>query len=134
MVKGELVEGSTVICSQLRGAPDDRFDEIMARRQIDTPEKFMRLLVLLIGFGSGSSGDSSAGGGGAASWSAGSAQGFLELLARALAESPVSIDHLESIVDRLRLRADGIEVLPAGWDDVWLPVLEARHAMSEVNS
>ena len=47
-VRGELVEGSTVICSQLRGAPADRFDEIMAR-QIDTPEKFMRLLLLLIG-------------------------------------------------------------------------------------
>ena len=133
MVRGDLVEGSTVICSQLRGAPDNRFDEIMAR-QIDTPEKFMRLLVLLIGFGSASSRDSSAGGGGAASWSAGSAQGFLELLARALAESPESIDHLESIVDRLRLRTDGAAVLPTGWDDVWLPVLEARRAMSEVGS
>ena len=133
MVRGEPVEGSTVICSQLQGAPDDRFDEIMAR-QVDTPEKFMRLLVLLIGFGSASGGDSSAVGGGAASWSAGSAQGFLELLARALAESPESIDHLESIVDRLRLRTDGTAVLPSGWDDVWLPVLEARRAMSEVNS
>ena len=133
MFRGEQVESSTVICSQFRGAPADRFDAIMAR-QIDTPEKFMRLLVLLVGFGSSIGTGSSGGGGGTATWSPSAAQGFLELLARALAESPESIDHLAAIVDRLRLRADGRAVLPAGWDDVWLPVLEARRAMSEVDS
>ena len=132
MVRGELAESSNVICSQLRGAPAGRFDEIMAR-QIDTPEKFMRLLVLLIGFGSSIGAGSSGGGGGTAAWSPSVAQGFLELLARALSESPESIDHLESIVDRLRLRSDGSAVLPEGWDDVWLPVLEARRAMLEVD-
>ena len=128
-VEGKQVERSAVICSHLEGAPDDRFEEIMAR-QIDTPEKFMRLLLLLMGFGSGRSGAAAAEGG-LSTWSGGSSQGFLELLARALAERPSSIDHLEAIVDRLRLRTDGVGVLPQGWDDVWLPVLEARRAMSE---
>ena len=129
-VEGRQVERSAVICSPLEGAPDDRFEEIMAR-QIDTPEKFMRLLVLLIGFGSRGSGAAAAAEGGLLTWSGGSSQGFLELLTRALAERPSSIDHLEAIVDRLRLRTDGDGVLPQGWDDVWLPVLKARRAMSE---
>ena len=53
----------------------------------------------------------------------------LELLARALAESPESIDHLEEIVEHLRRSPRGKAVLPPGWDGVWLPVLEARRAM-----
>ena len=51
-VKGKLLERSTVVCSQLEGSPDDRFRQILAR-QIDTPEKFLRLLALLIGLASG---------------------------------------------------------------------------------
>ena len=129
-VDGQQIERSAVICSHLEGAPDDRFEEIMAR-QIDTPEKFMRLLLLLIGSGSVRSGDAAAEGGGLSTWSGGSSHGFLELLAQALAERPSSIDHLEAIVDRLRLRTEGDGVLPQGWDDVWLPVLKARRAMSE---
>ena len=132
-VKGKPVEHSTAICSQLDGATDDRLQEIMAR-QIDTTEKFLRLLILLIGFASGRSGDFATSVDGPANWSAGVGQGFLELLARAISESPESIDHLESIVDHLRLRPNGSAVLPQGWDDVWLPALEARRAMLEENS
>ena len=127
-VAGEEVERSAVICSRLEGAPDDRFQEILAR-QIDTPEKFLRLLTLLLGFASGSSGDGGVKGDGPASWSAGAGQGVLELLARALSESPESIDHLEAIVEHLRRSPSGRVVLPPGWDDVWRPALEARHAM-----
>ncbi len=121
---------STVVCSQLDGTPDDRIQEIMAR-QIDTPEKFLRLLVLLIGFALGSESDMPTNGDGLASWSAEAGQGILELLARALSESPEAIDHLETIVEHLRLSPSGREVLPPGWDDVWLPALEARRAMLE---
>lgn len=129
-VEGNQVERSAVICSHLEGAPDDRFEEIMAR-QIDTPEKFMRLLLLLIGLGSRGSGGTATAEGGLSTWSGGSSQGFLELLARALAERPSSIDHLEAIVNRLRFQTDGDGVLPQGWDDVWLPVLKARRVMLE---
>ena len=133
VVKGKPVEHSTVICSRLDGAPDDRFQEIMAR-QIDTPEKFLRLLILLIGFASGGSSDVATSVDRPAGWSAGVGQGFLELLARALYEKPESIDHLESIVDHLRLRPNGRAILPQAWDDVWLPVLEARRAMLKEHS
>ena len=129
-VRGDLLERSTVVCSQLEGSPDDRFRQIFAR-QIDTPEKFLRLLALLIGFASGTVTEIAGNGEGSGRWSAGAGQGVLELLARALAESPESIDHLDEIIEHLRRSPHGRAVLPPGWDDVWLPVLEARRAMRE---
>ncbi len=127
-VKGKVLECSTVVCSQLEGSPDDRFRQIFAR-QIDTPEKFLRLLALLIGFASGTVTEIAVNGEGSGRWSAGAGQGVLELLARALADSPESIDHLDEIIEHLRRSPHGRAVLPPGWDDVWLPVLEARRAM-----
>ena len=132
--EGTIIERSTVICSQLDGEPDDRYHEIFAR-QIDTPEKFMRLLALLMGFATGNVVASDGGtGGSAGSWSTGTGQGVLELLARALSENPESIDHLATIVEHLRASASGMAVLPPGWDDVWVPALEARRAMAEAVS
>ena len=125
---GDVLERSTVVCSRLEGSPDERFREILAR-QIDTPEKFLQLLALLIGFAAGTGTSVSESSEGTSSWSAGAGQGVLELLARALAESPESIDHLEEIVEHLRRSPSGRTVLPPGWDSVWLPALEARRAM-----
>ena len=132
--EGTVIERSTVICSRLEGEPDDRYHEIFAR-QIDTPEKFMRLLALLMGFATGNiiasdlqTGDSTG------SWSTGAGQGVLELLARALSENPESVDHLAAIVEQLRGSSRGMAVFPPGWDDVWLPALEARRATLEAVS
>ena len=127
-VNGEMLERSTVICSRLEGAPSERFDRILAR-QIDTPEKFLRLLALIIGFASRTGSDATPAGDGSGVWAAGTGQGVLELLARALSENPESIDHLKTIVEQLRRSASGRAVLPEGWDHVWEPALEARYAM-----
>ena len=132
-VNGEVLERSTIICSRLEGAPSERFDQILAR-QIDTPEKFLRLLTLLIGFVSRGGDEGAVVGDGSGSWAAGAGQGVLELLARALSENPESIDHLETIVEQLRQSASGRAVLPEGWDDVWEPALEARRAMLAAGS
>lgn len=127
-VKGEALERSTIICSRLEGAPSERFDQILAR-QIDTPEKFLRLLALLIGFAARGGDAAAVAGDGSGSWAAGAGQGVLELLARALSENPESIDHLETIVEQLRRSPSGRAVLPEGWDEVWEPALEARRAL-----
>ena len=131
--EGTVVERSTVVCSQLDGEPDDRYHEIFAR-QIDTPEKFMRLLALLMGFATGDVVAREEGTGGSGSWSTGTGPGVLELLARALSENPEAIDHLATIVDHLRGSTGGMAILPPGWDDVWVPALEARRAMLETVS
>ena len=131
---GTVIRRSTVICSRLDGEPESRYHEIFAR-QIDTPEKFMRLLTLLLGFVSGGdTGGISEMGRRADSWTLGTAEGVLELLARALSENPESIDHLESIVEHLRASSSGTAILPPGWDEVWMPALEARRAMREAFS
>ncbi len=132
--RGVVLERSTVVCSRLDGAPDDRRDEILAR-QVDSPEKFMRLLSLLMGFASGSVlGNGGGTGGLGGGWSTGAGQGVLELLARALSENPDSIDHLARIVEHLRRSSSGTAVLPSGWDDVWKPAFEAWRAMEEAGS
>ena len=92
-------------------------------------------MTLLMGFGSGGvNGVHSGTGGWAEGWSAGAGAGVLELLARALSENPESIDHLATIIDHVRASARGTAILPPGWDDVWIPVLEARRAMQGAES
>ena len=128
---GRALERSTIVCARLVGAPAERLEDIFVR-QVNTPEKFMRLLALLLGLGAPASpAATSALDGAAARWSTGAGFGVLELLARALADQPESIDHLQSIVERLRATPTGRKVLPDGWDDVWLPALEARRALAE---
>ena len=133
-VESTAIQRSTVICSRLDGEPEGRYHEIFAR-QIDTPEKFMRLLALLMGFASGSVvvGVSEMGRW-ADTWTVGTGEGVLELLARALSENPESMDHLESIVEHLRASSSGTAILPPGWDEVWIPALEARQSMREAVS
>lgn len=133
-VESTAIQRSTVICSRLDGEPEARYNEIFAR-QIDTPEKFMRLLALLMGFASGSVvvGVSETGRW-ADTWTVGTGEGVLELLARALSENPESMDHLESIVEHLRASSSGTAILPPGWDEVWIPALEARQSMREAVS
>ena len=132
--EGTVIQRSTVVCSQMDGDPDDRYHEIFAR-QINTPEKFMRLLALLMGFASGNVARNAPGSGGwTGIWSTGTGQGVLELLARALSDNPESIDHLARIVEHLRGSSSGMAILPSGWDDVWIPALEARRAMQEAGS
>jgi hypothetical protein len=47
---GVVVEKQIVVCATLVGDPSQRLDEILVR-QIDTPEKFLRLINLLLGLG-----------------------------------------------------------------------------------
>jgi hypothetical protein len=124
---GELTEASVVPAS-LVGDPEDRLDAVLAR-QVDTPEKFMRFLLLLLGLGGEPSAGSDGAGDGSATWAVTASQGLFELLARALADQPRTLDDLDRIVNRL-LRTDaGRAVLPRGFEALWRNVQQAREQL-----
>lgn len=122
---------STVVRAQLSGDPPQRRDEILAR-QVDTPEKFLRFLALLLAL-SGERGLISMiddGGAGAGSWSAGTS-GVFETLVRALAGRLNALDDVARLVNRLRESEHGRDVLPQGFDDLWQQVWSARQKLAE---
>jgi hypothetical protein len=121
-------ERSAVVKAALLGDPAERLDEILAR-QIDTPEKFLRFLMLLLGLAGT---DMPLAGGGAAardgSWSAhGGGPELFELLCRALVERPDALDTMAGLVSRLQATETGRTRLPDGFAELWTVVDEARH-------
>lgn len=113
------MQASTVVHARLVNDPAGRLDEVLAR-QVDTPEKFLRFLALLLGLGSDglepldiSPGD---GGGG---WGAGGGIGIFELLMRALVDRRAQLDDLARLVRRLESTERGRVLLPPGFAKLW---------------
>lgn len=127
---GGEVEKQMVVRAELVGGPRERLDEILVR-QIDTPEKFLRLLDLLLGLGGALVPVSMTGAHATdGSWgNAGLGPGLLELVARSLAERPKALDALESVVARLSSTERGRAILPLGWNQLWESMLGARILM-----
>lgn len=125
-------ERTTVVRSMLVGDPPGRFDEVIAR-QVNTPEKFLRFLALLLGLGDGALG--SAGEGvGVGGWVFGrlGEAGVFELLIRGVADRPESIDDLARLVERLESTEQGCAVLPEGFAELWRSVLAARERLRRI--
>lgn len=123
---GKRVSCSTVVKAKWINEPPNRLDDIMIR-QLDTPEKFLRFIMLLLALGGDTPTglDVSIGGGG--SWQRStSTTGLFELLVRALAVQPEAIDRLGGIVEHLRNSPLAEKVLPPEWDEVWAAVSAAR--------
>jgi len=123
------ISRATVVRAELRNDPPGRLDEVLAR-QVDTPEKFLHFLTLLLGLGttivSPPGGEGGAGGG----WGrAMGRSGILELLLRALAERPASLVELDRLVSRLLLTNKGKTVLPHGFEELWSEMQLARARM-----
>ncbi|MGY1709113.1 phospholipase D family protein [Geodermatophilus sp. SYSU D00758] len=114
------IKASAVVLAELVGAPTDRLDEIVAR-QVDTPEKFLRFLALLLGMGQPvwALGSGQDGAGQETSSSSFAAPGLFELLMRALVEHPDRLDDLARLVDKLRTGTSGSAVLPVGFTEIW---------------
>lgn len=116
----------------LVGAPSDRRERIL-KSLLSTPEQVLRFLMFLlsefgaVGGGPESAGDAFETGGGPFHWGAGGTPLF-ESLVRALDQSPARLDQVAKLVEDLR--AAGENLLPAGFDEVWLPVWEARQKVS----
>lgn len=117
---------STVVNAELIGDIAQRRDAVLAR-QIDTPEKFLRFLQLMLSLG-GSTGAQLALGnsGGFGSWSSDGA-GVFETLVRSLATNPEGLDDLARLVERMRGEASAGS-LPTGFDEVWESIWRARLA------
>ena len=129
------LHGGTVIRGLLRNDPAGRLDEILAR-QVDTPEKFLRFLALLLGLGNPYlltmlAGDGRSAGGYA---NAGPAPGIFELILRALADRPEALADLDRLVRRLRATESGRHVLPDGFEALWQVVADARRLLGNVSS
>lgn len=124
----------TVIHAPLENDPPGRLDEVLAR-QVNTREKFLRFLALLLGLG-----DS------AALWAAGSgpddepsdwgarlggSTGVFELVLGALADRQQSLVDLDGLVSRLRATDVGRQILPEGFDGFWMAVTSTMTALKE---
>jgi hypothetical protein len=125
------VQRATVVRAELRGDPPGRLDEVIAR-QVDTPEKFLRFLALLLGLGESpfvAAGE--AGGSGlAASFGRIGQIGLFELLVRAVADRPAAIADLDRLVERLEATEQGRAVLPEGFGELWSTVREAHRQLA----
>ena len=125
------LEASTVVRTKLVNDPAGRLDAVLAR-QVDTPEKFLRFLLLLLGLEDVGAFEVSTAGDGTSSWSQAGQLGTLEAILRALAEHPSAIDELDRLVGRLRRTEEGSRILPSGFDTVWDQVLAARRRLPKV--
>ena len=120
------LKGGTVIRGVLENDPAGRLDEVLAR-QVNTPEKFLRFLVLLLGLGNPNllamltvGEDASTG------YAAiGSAPGVFEIVLRALGDHPQALHDVDRLVQHLRATEKGRLVLPEGFEDLWVVVREA---------
>jgi len=122
---GDITE-ACVIPAVLINDPPGRLDAVLAR-QVNTPEKFLRFLLLLLGLDNASAllGDDADGSTGMWTFS-GTRQGVFELLARALADQPRALDDLDRLVSRLAASDAGRAVMPSGFLQLWTVVNEAR--------
>lgn len=121
--------GRTVLRADLVGDPAARLDEVIAG-QVDTPDKFLRFLALLLGLAGGASSLLGDGDGGDGAWVAAGGSGVLELLLHGLAERPAQLDDLARLVGRLRSTEQGRAVLPDGFEALWEVVDAARRDLA----
>lgn len=125
VLEGRQYERSTVLRALIVNDPQDRFDHVLVR-QLDSPEKFLRFLMLLLAIG----GQSMSAGLDATLGSEGvfgrSTEGLFEMLVRAMAVQPESLDRLSTIVENLEKNGKAQDVLPQGWDEVWTAIRQAR--------
>ncbi len=122
------LQGGTVLLASLVGDPEDRLDLVLAR-QIDTPEKFLRFLYLILSLGDPhflAQLAAMQGAGGNRFTSSGGGPGILELVLRALADKPDALDDLARLVERLRATEEGRALMPPGFEDLWTQALLAR--------
>lgn len=119
---------STVVIADLMNEPRERLDAIVAE-QLDTPEKFLRFMLLLMSFGDPAAmagfGQLTRGAGGLFGGETDVEATLLEPTLQALATNPSVLDEMDRVVTRLRADTER-SVLPEGFDGFWDQVTQAR--------
>lgn len=122
---------SSVVHARLIGDPPTRLDEVLAR-QVDTPEKFLGFVALLLGLGgSGDPLSAVVTAGGDSTWVAAGGVGMFEVIVSALAARPDALRDLDRLVERLESTDAGRRVLPDGFRALWGPVKLALATVQE---
>jgi hypothetical protein len=125
----ERTTASSLVKVPLTGAPDDRRSRILAAMLRD-PDRLLRYMLLLLA--DDSAGDATGDGTGEGSWRAGlTGHGWddlplVEVLVRAVDRYPDRLDHIDALLRDLADQRSG--VLPAGFDDLWSAIWNARSA------
>ncbi|WP_207919789.1 hypothetical protein, partial [Micromonospora sp. KC207] len=99
-------------------------------QQIDSPEKFLRFLLLMLGLGTEAAAAVSGDAGGQGIWRTGDT-GILELLLNALVDRPEQLDDLARLVARIEADGDSTRLLPPGFTELWRVIDQARDANPE---
>ncbi|MBQ1053443.1 phospholipase D family protein [Micromonospora sp. C32] len=118
-----------VVLATLVGDPEHRLDHVIAE-QIDTPEKFLRFLLLMLGLGTEAAAAVSGGADGAGAWRTGGT-GIFELLLNALVDRPEQLNDLARLVSRIEASGSSKRLLPPGFAELWKVITEAREATAE---
>ncbi|MBI2170313.1 MAG: phospholipase D family protein [Actinobacteria bacterium] len=126
---GAPVERATVVRAQLIHDPPGRLDEVIAR-QVDTPEKFLRFLALLLGLDAAAPMVAREGGSGCAWDAIAGSTGLFEMLVRAIADRPEVLADLDRLVSRLEATEKGRAVLPEGFEELWATMRSAHQALA----
>lgn len=124
---------SSVVHARLINDPPTLLDEVLAR-QVDTAEKFLRFVALLLGLGGVTSPIVPASSTAAdAGWAMMGGSGMFEVIINALASNPGALRDLARLVERLESTESGRRVLPDGFQALWQPVRAALDAMGETS-
>jgi hypothetical protein len=118
-----------IVLVDLVGDPVGRLDQILAQ-QVDTAEKFLRFLMLLLGLGDASSPSDLDIVGGRGAWITRNGAGILELLLNALADRPEQVDDLARLMERIESTDRGRDLLPQGFAELWRAVDEVRQDLA----
>ena len=126
------LEARTVMLASLVNDPESRLDRILAQ-QVDTPEKFLHFLALLLGltqlpvFGDAGSGK----GPKATTLGNSLSAGVFEPILSALANNQEALRDLERLVRRLESTPEGLATLPPGFLALWTSVRAVLSSQSE---
>ena len=132
----DAVRISTSVRGELRGVPASRSQDVIIRL-LDTPEKLLRFIQLLLAIGQRETLDASldlvTGSGEGGDWAT-AEHGIFEALIEAVARDRESLSRLAPIIERIIETGDKHHVLPEGWQELWMAVSQARNHLEGAGS